>query len=197
MLSNPETLLTVLPLFIVAITLHELAHALTALWCGDDTAKQQGRITLNPIYHLDIFGTLMLVMAGFGWAKPVPVDVRNLKHPRWQIAAISAAGPLSNLLLAFICAAFLKHASSDFLLDPLRIGLLLNVMLFIFNLLPIPPLDGAGILQAFLPSRAARKMEDLMPYGVVILIALVFLPAGKNFLYTLLETTSTVILNLV
>lgn len=197
MLSNPESLLTVLPLFIVAITIHELAHALAALWCGDDTAKQQGRITLNPIYHLDIFGTLMLVMAGFGWAKPVPVDVRNLKFPRWQIALISAAGPLSNLLLAFLSAFCLKLADQEYMIDPLQVALVVNVMLFLFNLLPVPPLDGAGILQAFLPRSWASRMDDFMPYGVIALVVLLFLPAGQSFMRGLLNSTSLAILNLV
>lgn len=197
MLTNPESLLTVLPLFIVAITIHELAHGLAALWCGDDTAKQQGRLSLNPIHHMDLFGTLMLVLAGFGWAKPVPVDVRNLKHPRWQIAFISAAGPLSNLLLAVISAIALKQATAEFMVPPLEIALVVNVMLFVFNLLPVPPLDGAGILQAFLPRELASRMDQWVPYGVIVLVALLFLPQGQSFLHGLLTRTSNAILNLV
>ena len=182
-------LLTWLPLFVVSISFHEAAHAYTAYYFGDDTAKQQGRLTLNPLAHLDVFGTLMLVLVHFGWAKPVPVDPRKLRNARWQMPVISAAGPLANLILAIVSLMgyilIEKHLISlRSTLDTFAIAAQLNVMLFVFNLIPIPPLDGAGVLRAFLPQSQQKWFDQIGMYGAMILMLMLFIIPGTSEILT-------------
>lgn len=177
-----------LPL-IFAITLHEVAHGFVAYLFGDNTAKLSGRLTLNPLKHIDPIGTiavpfLMMTVSNFifGWAKPVPVDPRNLKHPRRDMALVAFAGPLSNILMALIWGFFAKMGvllqmnESGWLGVPLEymggVGIMINVVLGVLNLIPLPPLDGGKVLEAFLPRKAAYTFSLLEPYGFYILILL-------------------------
>lgn len=193
-LSNFIVKFTILaPPILFALTVHEVAHGLVAYYKGDSTAKMAGRLTLNPFKHLDMTGTLVFFVtawmgAGIGWAKPVPVDPRNLKDPRRDGMWISAAGPAVNLLFAILIAIIIRllvsaglwddnYASwKEFLGNVLIIGVRINVILAFFNLIPIPPLDGSGVLSGLLSPQAAAKYHSLSRYGFVILLALIFLP---------------------
>lgn len=159
---------------ILAITIHEYSHALAADRLGDPTARSQGRLSLNPIRHLDPIGTLLLFIAGFGWGKPVQFDPYNLEQPRRDAALISFAGPLSNLVLAFIltiAGKFLAPTIFPFLLPLIYI----NVGLAVFNLVPVHPLDGAKILIGLLPRDLAYEFDSIMSrYGTLLLILLIF-----------------------
>jgi Zn-dependent protease len=174
-----------IPVFLLALTLHEFAHGWVANRLGDPTARLQGRLTLNPLAHLDITGTIAIVLIGFGWAKPVPVDGRYLRRPRQDMVIIAAAGPVSNLVLAVavaFCYQMIPWGGMNlewaWFLVPLRAMLRtavwVNVLLAIFNLLPIPPLDGSRVVSGFLPLRQAIGYSRLEPYGFVIIFLLFF-----------------------
>ena len=172
---------------IFAITGHEAAHAYAARHFGDNTAYLEGRMTLNPLRHIDWIGTVLLplvcVAVGgfiFGWAKPVPVRFGNLRHPKRDMLWVSAAGPGANLLMAVLWALMFKLAlgmNNDYT-EPLALmaqaGMLINVMLMVLNLLSIPPLDGGRMLMSVLPSHQAWQLSRLEPYGFWILLALMF-----------------------
>lgn len=180
------------PPILMALTVHEVAHGLVAYKFGDPTAKMMGRLTLNPFKHLDVTGTLVFFVtawlgAGIGWAKPVPVDPRNLKDPKRDGMWISAAGPVVNILFAVAIAAVFKLLISIglfqrpsswqiYLANVLTVGVQINIILAFFNLIPLPPLDGSGVLSGLLSPRAAAKYHSLSRYGFVILLALIFLP---------------------
>lgn len=178
--TNPLGFLFWIIALVVAITIHEFAHAWSAERLGDPTPRLMGRLTLNPLAHLDPLGTIMLLIARFGWGKPVQFDPFNLRHPRRDSAIISLAGPVSNLLLATICSVLMRllftfHFSS---LDYWIIGLLdnliiLNVVLAVFNLVPIHPLDGFKIVGGILPEEYARQWAELEGYGMIFLIILI------------------------
>jgi Zn-dependent protease len=173
---------------VVAFSVHEFAHAWAALQLGDPTAKNAGRLTLDPRRHLDVLGSLMVLAVGFGWAKPVPVNPDYLRNgPKEGMAMVAAAGPLSNLALAIIAAVVLNlglieaNYASSVLPSPqqlLATFVWLNVALFVFNLLPIAPLDGSRIVAGFLPYPASEAFRKLEPIGPVILLLLVFLVPG-------------------
>ncbi len=175
---------------IFAITVHEASHGWVAHKLGDNTAKAMGRLTFNPIPHIDPIGTLlvpllMMLTTGFifGWAKPVPVDLRNLSDPRRDWAIISVAGPLSNLVMALSWAlvwklTFLMPQSMVYVALPLalmaKVGITFNIILMVLNLLPLPPLDGSRVLGWLLPPQLAVKLDQIEPYGVFILIGLLY-----------------------
>lgn len=184
-----------LPIFLIpmlfAITLHEVAHGWVAKRCGDPTALFAGRLTLNPIKHIDPIGTIavplgLLLMTGgqmaFGWAKPVPVAFNNLNDPRRDMILVAAAGPASNLLMALgwaILGAVMGVIGdlgivSDFVVGMCVFGIFINVILAVFNLLPLPPLDGGRVLAGLLPPRASRVLDGIEPYGFVIVVILMF-----------------------
>lgn len=173
--SMAATLLAVL----LAITLHELAHGYVAYCLGDNTAKAAGRLTLNPLAHLDPIGALMMLIAGFGWAKPVPVNPFFFKGNRTTgMMLVSLAGPLVNLIVAYIAYAVYVAGQGfytvSFMNQFLNYCIILNVFLAVFNLIPIPPLDGSKILAGFLPKQTAFKFLTTMErYGFVILMVLI------------------------
>jgi Zn-dependent protease len=176
------------PGFLLAITVHEFTHGYVAYKLGDPTAKLAGRLTFNPISHLDPFGTVVLLLTQFiGWAKPVPVDPRYLRNPKNDMIWISLGGPAANLLTA-MALSMARHllvlftdrqtaGVSGFFLGPLMeilfSGIQINVILAIFNLIPVPPLDGAKILEGLLPRKQAYQFSQLEPYGPIILIVLI------------------------
>ena len=180
LLSDPLTFVLVSVPLLYSIIIHELAHGWVAYRMGDQTAKLQGRLSLNPLKHLDPIGTLMLFLVGFGWAKPVPVNFDNLRDLRRGLIFVSAAGIVANLFLAF--TAFLL----DHLLSPSPAGILssilyylaqINIMLAAFNLIPIPPLDGSKILMGITSARFQYFLVRLEPYGFFIIIGLLYLGA--------------------
>ena len=181
---NIQTLFLIAPPILLALTLHEYAHAYVAHRYGDDTAKQSGRLSLNPLRHLDPLGTIMIFLVQFGWAKPVPVNPYQLKNPKKDMLWISAAGPLSNMLLALVSGLLLRMLS-DFsattdrdsmagvLILMVFLSMKINLALAIFNILPIAPLDGSKILYGLLPPRFGKMIFALERYGPFILIGLI------------------------
>lgn len=178
--ESPQMFLIVVLALVYALTIHEFSHAAAATYFGDSTAKLSGRLTLNPLRHLDLMGTIMLLFAGFGWGRPVPVNPYNLRWRRWGDSIVALAGPLSNfisvVLFILLFKLTLPHLAPDNLLFIFLLYLILiNLTLGIFNLLPIPPLDGSHVLFAALPSRFddfKRKLAINGPWILLILIIL-------------------------
>jgi len=177
-------LLRIIPA-LLCITIHELAHGFAAYKLGDTTAKDLGRLTLNPIKHIDPVGLLMMLLIGFGWAKPVPVDMRNFKYPKWYMAITAFAGPLSNILLAvlimFILGIFTGLSTWEVIITNntystayiiIRNTASLSVGLAVFNMLPIPPLDGSKVLFSLLPESSYYKVLRYERYGIILLLIL-------------------------
>lgn len=167
--------------FAFSISIHECAHAYAAYRLGDSTAKDQGRITLNPLKHLDPLGTLMIFLIHFGWAKPTPVNAMYFKDKKKGVMITSLAGPLSNLLFAILLAfpfiyfqSKLYSTVNIYIWQALLIGFSMNIILAVFNMLPIPPLDGSKILSGILPSRTYYKMMEYENYIIIIFIILMF-----------------------
>ncbi|HZD59109.1 MAG TPA: site-2 protease family protein [Anaerolineae bacterium] len=175
---NIEELLYRIPALLIAVTVHEFMHGMTASIFGDTTAKEQGRLSLNPIKHLDPVGTLMIIIAGFGWAKPVPVNPYRFKKPGKHMMLVGLAGPLANFATAFILAKFFYLPLPHSIATLLMVTVWINVMLGIFNLLPIPPLDGSKIIPYFLPSRMQQPWYRFEQYGFVILLLLIVMVPG-------------------
>lgn len=187
--------ITFLPIFFISLAVHEFAHALLANKLGDDTAKNLGRLTLNPFKHADLIGTYIMPLASFasgfaliGWAKPVPVNRSRFKNPYKDDAIVSAAGPFSNFILAIIfLVAFtivFKTGISDskYLLNFLWYGVFLNIFLCAFNLIPVPPLDGSFILFDLFPNRYTAQILKLGIYGSMILMLLIYSPLWSYFM---------------
>jgi Zn-dependent protease len=185
---NFASLLLLAPPILIALTFHEYAHAYAAYRRGDDTARQLGRLSLNPLRHLDPFGTLMIFLVHFGWAKPVPVNPSRLKNPRKDMLWIAAAGPLSNMVLALVSGLLLRMIFSIEGMPDVQTGrpigpvsfmvmmsLQINLALAIFNILPIAPLDGSKILSGLLPAGFAGFIGWLERYGPFILIGLIII----------------------
>jgi len=179
----------------VCISVHEAAHAWVAYKLGDPTAKMAGRVSLNPFRHLDLLGTIMIFIAHFGWGKPVPFNYYNLKHPRRDTALISIAGPISNLLTAFVIAILLKYIQMmpTFLFEALRAVFNLSIILFLFNLLPIAPLDGSKLIGLIIPHSKEDWYQRFLAQGPFYLILLVVFDrllagaTGFSFLGTFLQ----------
>jgi Zn-dependent protease len=196
-MSLDPTLLVAFPVFVLSIVVHECAHGLVALWNGDATARERGRLTLNPLRHIDPVGSiilpglLLLTRAPFlfGWAKPVPVDGSRLRHPRDDQVKVALAGPASNVLLAMAFAALARVSPEGGFWAPLRLmgyaGVVWNCALALFNLIPIPPLDGSWLLMRFLPLRHIIVLHQFRLAGMVLLVALLSIPMVANVvLYT-------------
>lgn len=212
-----QVVIAIIPL-IFAITLHEAAHGWVASKLGDKTALMLGRVTLNPVKHIDLLGTiilpiLMLFIGGFvfGWAKPVPVSWQNLRHPRRDMALVAVAGPLMNLLMALLWAIVAKisylvlhdgityewlRTTMNFLQLAAIFGIGINCILLILNLLPIPPLDGSRIISSLLPPGAAHAYERIEPYGIWILLGLFALGVLSKLLLPLVFVLMTLIKSL-
>jgi Zn-dependent protease len=181
-------------MFFLSLAIHEFAHAFTAAKLGDDTAKKQGRLTLNPFKHADLVGTFIMPIAAFssgfaliGWAKPVPVNRANFKNHLRDDAIVSFAGPLSNFILAiffFICYMLFSQIDStpqQYLVNFFWYGVFFNIFLFAFNLLPIPPLDGSHILYDIFPNKFTAKILSLGFYGSILLLLFIYSPLWGYF----------------
>jgi Zn-dependent protease len=173
--NNPSAAVAFLLGLVIGITVHEAAHATSAYLLGDDTAYREGRVTLNPASHLDVLGSLMLLMAGFGWGKPTPVMPSKLRGGVFGPVAVALAGPVSNLLIVAVCGAlFLIPAfQGGYLALVVVMMAFTNALLFVFNLIPIPPLDGSKILFPFLPRALDGFVDFMNQYGPMILFGLI------------------------
>jgi Zn-dependent protease len=196
--------------FFLALSVHEFAHALVAYQLGDRTAAQAGRLTLNPIAHIDVFGTiilpLLLILSNtgivFGWAKPVPVNYYALKDARWGPAKVSIAGPMANLIFGIICLVlyvvvfkFTALEQNNLLVMFLPNLAFINFILMVFNLIPVPPLDGAQVLFALLPHRYDQIKIVLQQYGMFILLLILFI--GVGFVFTISSVIFNLFLNII
>ena len=170
----PEVLVLLIPVLLFALVFHEFSHGWVANKLGDPTAKNQGRLTLNPLAHLDPFGSLMILFVGFGWAKPVPVDSRYLANPRKDMMKIAFAGPASNLLLALIGGLIIRLTGYiDTFTSMLILFTQINISLAVFNMIPIPPLDGSQIFSGIMIQRNPQLVMQLQMYGPQILMGLI------------------------
>ena len=179
---DPAVQVILIPVIIFALSFHEFAHGWVAYRFGDQTAKMNGRLTLNPMAHLDMFGSLALYFMGFGWAKPVPVDPRNLNNPKQDLMWISLAGPVSNFLLALISGILLSLflrigviSGNSTLTIVLIMSLQINLVLAIFNFIPIPPLDGSKILAGLIPYKYHNELAKFEYYGPRVLFGLILI----------------------
>ena len=179
-----NALISIIPA-LICITVHELAHGYAAYRLGDTTAKEMGRLTLNPLKHLDIVGILMMILVGFGWAKPVPVNMRRFRKPKVFMAITALAGPLSNIIMAVVVffiyglvftglGGYKATGAGDILLSIVSRTATLSVALAIFNLIPIPPLDGSKIVFSLLPEQSYYNLMRYERYGMLLLIALIY-----------------------
>ena len=173
-----EVLVLLIPTLVFSLSFHEFAHAWMAAKCGDNTAARMGRLTLNPMAHLDVMGSLMILFAGFGWAKPVPVDSRLLRNPRTDMMKVAAAGPVSNILLAMAGGMTLRFLNGTGLLTEIILILIIyftriNIALAVFNMIPIAPLDGSQIFSGYLMKHNPELAWKIQAYGPQVLFGLI------------------------
>lgn len=204
----PPILISRILTLIIAFTIHEYSHALVATYYGDETPRNAGRLTLNPLAHLDVIGSLLLLIAGFGWAKPVPINPLVLKQrSRFATMWVSLAGPLSNLCMAILAAipirlGLVARIPSGAILPSLYVFLInflgINLLLMLFNLIPLAPLDGEKVVEIIFPSSLGEWYQKLRPYGPLLLLALVFiLPRfGVDIIGQYLQTATGTLIHL-
>ena len=177
-MNKSQLLILMIPVVLFSLTVHEYSHGRIAFLLGDNTAKNPGRLSFNPLKHLDPIGTLFFYFMGFGWAKPVPVDPRNFEHPRRDMMYVAIAGPLSNVTLAVICSFFIRFIVPDIngiLFTLLCFGVYINVALAIFNLLPVFPLDGSSVIKGLVPGDIAARLSGLDRFGAILLMGVILL----------------------
>ncbi len=205
--SAPATAVLAIVPVVLAIVLHEAAHGYVARLFGDETAWQLGRVTLNPLKHIDLIGTLvvpgLLLVTGapylFGWAKPVPVNFANLRHPKRDMIWVAAAGPGANFAMALLWMLLAEAArpggpwASEGLFVMARIGVSINLVLMVLNLLPIPPLDGGRIAVGLLPERAASVLARIEPFGFVVIVTLLVTGLLSDLMRPLLRTATSLL----
>ncbi len=198
-----QQLIILAPPFLFALTFHELAHGYVAWQLGDPTAKNAGRLTMNPLKHLDPLGVIAFIIMKIGWAKPVPVDPSYFADPRKGMLLVALAGPAANMVLAVISAILAKflvllHAIPLFILEPvvsmLVASVWINIMLAVFNCLPIPPLDGSRVLMGLLPRDTARRYAGLEPFGFIILLVLFYTGIIPSIIMPIIHYTNTLLL---
>lgn len=202
------SLILILPIMLLSSGVHEFAHAYSAYLMGDFTAKAEGRMTMNPFAHIDLVGLVFMLFAKIGWSKPVPINPYNFNNPLLGQAIVAAAGPFSNIILVILLALLMKALSVIFpaslivLLPIFSLAIIINVSLALFNLLPIPPLDGGNIIEIFLPKSIQERWGEISTYSPILLL-LLFLPitpiAGifTQFWYNLLTTITSIVFTIV
>ncbi len=194
-----ENILISLPIFFFCLVIHEYAHGLMAEKCGDSTARYLGRLTLNPVAHIDIFGTIILPLIliltkspfVFGWAKPVPINPFNFRNPKWDTVKVGLAGPGANIITAIVCAGIIRALLAGGI-EPGIFGGILGMLVVVslvfafFNLVPVPPLDGSHVIAGFLPARMAYAYESSMQkYGIILVFALIWLGFFDRIIFPL------------
>jgi Zn-dependent protease len=204
--QSPDVLIAILLILFVSLPFHEFSHALAAYRLGDSTAKYMGRLTLNPLAHLDPFGALLILLVGFGWAKPTPYNPLNVRGGKTGEVIIAVAGPISNLVLAIAAALPLRYINAtglavpDVVVSALSTFVMLNVILAVFNLIPIPPLDGSKLLYAAMSPQTERQWRPVLEqYGFIILFAALLvplLPGGQTIVSFVFQKVGFPIANL-
>lgn len=200
-------LIFLVPAALISLTVHEFAHAFVSYKLGDPTAKQMGRYTLNPFSHIDLLGFLSLILFRFGWAKPVPINPMYYKNRKLGVISVSIAGPFSNFLLAFLVSILIKYLKvnniiifnmpNELFVMFLNYLVMLNLVLAVFNLIPIPPLDGSKILMSVLPPKQAYFIGQLEQYSMLFIILLMFTGVLSGFIGSSVSILSEIINNLV
>ena len=189
-MTKTQLMVLMTPVILFSLTVHEYSHGRVALMLGDNTAQRLGRLSFNPLRHLDIMGVLFFYFVGFGWAKPVPVDWRNFENPRRDMMYVAIAGPLANIAMAVVCSFFIRLISPEFsyLFVILAYGIWINVALAIFNMLPMYPLDGSSVLKGLVPDHVAEKLTGLDKFGAFLILGSFLLDqfAGTRIIGTIL-----------
>lgn len=181
-MTKTQLMVLMTPVVLFSLTVHEYSHGRVALMLGDNTAQRLGRLSFNPLRHLDIMGVLFFYFVGFGWAKPVPVDWRNFENPHRDMMYVAIAGPLANIAMAVGCSFFIRLISPDFsyLFVILAYGIWINVALAIFNMLPIFPLDGSSVLKGMVPASVADRLTDMDKFGAFLILGVFLLDQFAN-----------------